>query len=244
MSSRVVPLGASEGNASDATRSGCVLVKSSGAGLGDSLRAVLLALLYAEPNGRRVIVDWQDGRFGIEGKNTFPDFFELLDGLPASRPEDWHGCQSVTPDIWRGNLDKTMVQMWGELKIKGWDRELARQKLSFNRQLPASETIGVMWDFDDIKAYDFSAIQTCAKRFLRPVAAIREQCADFLQQHFKAPMLGVHIRAAKEAEVQQMLSTPGTIRREVDRLLDLHGCAGIFLATDHAPTQEWSRLPS
>lgn len=239
MNTSVAPLLDREGNSPETTRSGCVLVKSSGAGLGDSLRAVILALLYAGRTDRRVIIDWRDGRFGEEGENTFPHFFELLDGLPSSRPEDWYGCPSVTPEIWRGNLHKTMVQMWGELRIAVWDREVARQKLSFNRQHLASETVCVMWDFDEIADYNLSQIQTCTKRYLRPTQAIREQCTDFCQQHFKPSMLGVHIRAAKEEAVQKMLASPETIRKKVDRILDIHGCSGIFLATDHAPTQDW-----
>ena len=55
-----------------------VLVKAfRGAGLGDALRAVILALIYAERNNRYVVVDWSDGTFGDEGEEVFTKLFKL-----------------------------------------------------------------------------------------------------------------------------------------------------------------------
>jgi hypothetical protein len=45
-----------------------LLVKSSvGSGLGDRIRAVLSAILYAQQSDRRIKIMWDDGLYGPDG---------------------------------------------------------------------------------------------------------------------------------------------------------------------------------
>jgi hypothetical protein len=217
-----------------------VLVKAfRGGGLGDALRAVIRALLYADRTGRKVIVDWSDGSFGLEGEEAFSKLFKLEEPHGQVSLSDLQEECSVFPQIWRGQLDRSMRSLWIEHGISGWNRELARQTFSFNQNLNHQETVCVMWDFDNLSSYKPSEIQQAAHKYLRLSPVLQQKQQDFVNKRFHQTMLGVHIRAANEAKAASKFSNKSDIQKKVKELLRTMAFDGIFLCTDHFPTQEW-----
>lgn len=217
-----------------------VLVKAfEGGGLGDALRAVILALVYAERTGRQVVVDWSDGSFGHKGENSFEKLFQLVGPRAEASLIRWEAETSVIPMIWRGNLSRSMRSLWLENGITGWDRDFARRRFSFDQERDYQEKVCVMWDFDALDNYPLPEIQRTVGLNLRPQQPIAELIEAFRKDHFSAAMLGIHIRAAEEREVQISIPSRRAIRAAVDQLLDSGQYGGMFLATDHGPTQEW-----
>lgn len=217
-----------------------VLVKAfRGGGLGDALRAVILALLYAEQTDRRVVVDWSDGSFDLEGEEAFSKLFRLNE--PHGQVSLAHLQEecSVIPEIWRGKLSRSMRSLWLEHRITGWNRGFARQTFSFDQQRDHQETVCVMWDFDSLSNYKQSEIQQVVRKFFCLAPALQQKCQDFVSSKFQQSMLGVHIRAANEAKAASKFSSKSSIQKTVEALLDSSALEGIFLSTDHLPTQEW-----
>jgi hypothetical protein len=219
---------------------GYVLVKAfRGGGLGDALRAVILALLYADRTDRRVVVDWRDGSFGLEGDEVFGKLFQLE--RPHGQTSLTHLQEqcSVVPEIWRGQLALSMRSLWLAHGITGWNREFARQTFSFDQQRDHKETVCVMWDFDNLANYKNSEIQQIVRKYLSLAPDLQKECQAFISSKFHQPMLGVHIRAANEPKAASKFSSKKIIRNTVQKLLNTRRFTGIFLSTDHLPTQQW-----
>jgi hypothetical protein len=132
-----------------------------------------------------------------------------------------------------------MRSLWLEHGITGWDRNFARQTFSFDQYQNHRETVCVMWDFDNLTNYKQSEIQQIARRYLRPSPDIKQQQESFVSNSFCRTMLGVHIRAANEIQIAQKASSKPVIQGTVQKLLDTRAFEGIFLSTDHLPTQQW-----
>ncbi|MEO1002600.1 MAG: nodulation protein NodZ [Cyanobacteria bacterium J06638_7] len=217
-----------------------VLVKAfRGGGLGDAIRAVILAVLYAQRTGRQVVVDWSDGSFGPAGENVFYRLFQLKGPDAESSLIHLKDERSVIPEIWRGNLSRSMRSLWLEHGITGWNRDFARRMFSFDQQRDHQETVCVMWDFDALSSYAVPDLQSTVRTALRLQNSIARLRDAFLKEHFSDAMLGVHLRAAHERQVQKAITGRRTIRCTVDQLMETGRYRGIFLATDHAATQEW-----
>ena len=217
-----------------------VLVKAfRGAGLGDALRAVILALLYAERNGRQVVVDWSDGTFGAEGDEVFCKLFRLKEPHCRSRLIHFHDNCSVIPPVWIGKLSSSMRSLWLEQGITGWDREFARKMFSFDQSLDHQDSVCVMWDFDNLSSYKCSEIQKIVSKYLVLSDDVMQKCQDFVSNRFSETMLGIHIRAANEPKAASRFSSKYIIQKTVEQLLNTNEYKGIFLSTDHFPTQEW-----
>lgn len=217
-----------------------VLVKSlRGGGLGDSLRAVILALLYAERTRRRVVIDWSDGSFGPEGEDVFSKLFWLDEPHVHISLSCLHETCSVVPKIWKGQLGRSMRSLWLEHRITGWNREFARQTFSFDQKCDHPEKVCVMWDFDNLSGYKLSEIQLIVRKYLRLAPDLEQKCQEFVASNFRPSMLGVHIRAANEANAASKHTSKSVIRKTIERLLDTSVFEGIFLSTDHLPTEEW-----
>jgi len=225
---------------SSADRGGYVLVKSfRGAGLGDALRAVILALLYAEKNDRKVLVDWHDGTFGPEGDNVFQLLFRLEGQHAQAEFSAVQNSTSVLPPRWDGSLQRTMLSLWIEDRMRGWDRQEARDIYSFDQKQPHDAQVCVMWDFDALASYSLSDIQAGVRKCLRLQPEIELRRTAFTAEHFGSAMLGVHIRAANEQVVTKSSPSKSAILAAVRRKLNTGLYDGVFLSTDHLPTQHW-----
>jgi hypothetical protein len=219
---------------------GYVLVKAlRGGGLGDALRAVILALLYADRTGRRVVVDWSDGSFGLEGEEVFSKLFRLEGPHGQISLTHLQEQCSVIPEIWRGQLSRSMHSLWLERGITGWNREFARQTFSFDQARDHRETVCVMWDFDNLSNYKQLEIQKATGNYLFLAPDLQSKCQAFISSEFRMPMLGVHIRAANEQKAATKYASKKVIRDTVQMLLNATAFGGIFLSTDHLPTQQW-----
>ena len=113
------------------------------AGLGNRLLAALTGIRYARLSGRRLVVDWRDESYSDDGTDAFPRFFDC----PASGSTDEvPSTESVTPTIWRGRLDESVMELrraLGDLPKAGFHR---RTSVDLTR-LDHDHDVAVMWLF-------------------------------------------------------------------------------------------------
>lgn len=234
------------------TTEGIILVKGTG-GLGNRILSLLTGALFAVLTKRRLLVDWRDpiftGRSGT-APNLFNELFDspLVDPLPE-KLESLPGAQSVIPALWRGRLDETLA-------VVGRDHDpLFYKKFGSFRQLSVSlkkidypENILVFWSWREVmrplrshlarfdsryqSMSNQAILREAAQRYLQPVGGIRSMMEAFMAEHFKAKMLGLHIRATDlQAPIEKLLQTAGNIVRK-------EGCEGVFCATDNAEVED------
>ena len=226
-----------------------LLVKSTGgAGLGDSIRALLAGLHYATVSGRRLAVAWDDGLYGERGVDVFPELLRLVDVDTASLPE--LDAQSVWPEPWRGALQLSLGEVYGRERADDWHRGWALRHLSFDQQrFDYPEQVLVMWDFDQFPASwaaadperrlgnsPEEALRTFAARHLRPGARVLSEVRR-VRSRFAPRMVGVHIRKTFESGGETRHVALGEVFSVVDRLLRSGGAEGVFLATDNSEVE-------
>jgi hypothetical protein len=231
---------------------GVVIVKSTvGAGLGDRLRAVLAAVLYAEHSGRRVHVMWDDGLYGPEAENVFPQLLRLrgmdADGLDLSQ------IRTTRPAFWAGWLEQPMKVLYRQYGPPVWNRREAIARFSFDQsRLDYAEDALVMWEFDQFGACVPAAqappggacwgnrafVAALARDHLAPAPRVRERIQAFQARHFRQPMIGVHVRLSNEPQARSKQVPESRYRACIRRVRRQHPAAGIFLATDNRAVQE------
>ena len=229
-----------------------VIVKSTvGAGLGDRLRAVLAAVLYAEHAGRRVHVMWDDGLYGPEGENIFPQLLQLrgmdADGL------DLGGIRTTRPAFWAGRLEQPMKVLYREYGPPTWNRRQVLERFSFEQsRLDYAEDALVMWEFDQFGACVQAAqappggacwgsrafVSALARDHLAPAPPVRERIQAFQNRHFREPMIGVHVRLSNEPQARNKQVPESRYHACIRRVRRQYPAAGIFLATDNRAVQE------
>jgi hypothetical protein len=103
------------------------LMAKASAGLGNRLLSLCTAMLYAEMSGRTLVIDWRDGAYGKKGENAFDNFFSCRVAKPLSvLPK----TDSVTPSVWKGNLNKISQIRADENKIHMEKFQLTFQALT------------------------------------------------------------------------------------------------------------------
>ena len=226
-----------------------LLIKSTGgAGLGDSIRALLSGLHYATVSGRRLAVAWDDGLYGERGVNVFPELLRLVgfDIAPLAELNN----QSVCPDSWRGALHLSLGEVYAREREDDWNRSWALHHLSFDQQcFDYAEQVLVMWDFDQfpvswvavkpehkIGTTPDAALRILAARHLRPSERVLAEIQR-VRSHFSSRMVGVHIRKTFELGGETRHIELGEVFAVVDRLLRRGGAKGVFLATDNSEVE-------
>jgi len=228
-----------------------ILVKSTGgAGLGDSIRALLAAIQYAHRAQRRIAVSWDDGLYGPRGENIFPSLFQLVD-LPLTPVADLDPI-SVHPAVWRERLELPFGDLYAALRGDGWDRTWALRHLSADqRRLDYPEATVVVWDFerfasvwrltplsDRLGTSPDEAMGVLARRHLRLTPAVQGAVDAFRRARFLPRMIGVHIRKTAEATQGGKQVDEAAVIRAIDARRRRHPEAGLLLATDNQAVVE------
>ncbi len=226
-----------------------LLIKSTGgAGLGDSIRALLAGLHYAAVSGRRVAVAWDDGLYGARGVDVFPELLRLVAVDTAALPE--LDAQSVRPEPWRGALHLSLGELYARNREDDWNRGWALRHLSFDQRcFDYREQVLVMWDFDQFPASwaaaeperrlgnsPEEALRSLAARHLRPGTRVLSEVRR-VRSRFAPRMVGVHIRKTFEIGGETRHVALGEVFSVVDRLLRSGGAEGVFLATDNSEVE-------
>lgn len=207
------------------------------AGLGNRMLAVLNGILYSRLSGRRLIVDWSDDAYSINGSNVFPQFFLCksngsIDEIPAEG--------TVLPTVWQNQLHEFASTLRKSYKNPGEFRE----KTSIDpTNLNYDEDIVVMWAYHEQigllrkhfkgpheKLAQMSNEEILSKLFeedllLQP--RISEAVTGFKRKELSGKTVGVHIRYS------DYRASLFAILKKLNNLLKYESDLLIFLATDN-----------
>ena len=229
----------------------CVLVKGT-AGLGNRILCLLTASLYAVAANRRLLVDWRDpiftGRSGIA-----PDLFSELFASPLADPlPERIESQSVAPSLWQGRLNETLDIVGRDNDPIFYDKFGSFRKLAIRlSRIDYSEDVLVFWSFREVmrpirahlvrideqyrKMSDLEILRQAAQKYAQPNERVQSITNQFVSEHFRDRMLGLHIRATDlRAPVEKLLSVAGQLVKKYD-------CKGVFCATDNAEVEDRAR---
>ncbi len=234
-----------------------LVVKGSGsAGLGDKLRAVISAVVYARLSGRKLYVDWNDPAYGDGKHNCFPDLFRL-EGVETVDERPLHG--SVRPSAWQDRLHLNWDQLYAEFGIPPWNRSWAMETFSFDQGvLDWPENICVMWDFDQFGKMIpllpgmYPSLQAgepperiqgeILRRHVRPSETVEKVMQPYLERlNSLKPFIGVHVRAAEDNFRMRNAPLVSDYVRAVQEMRRRTGAFGVFLATDNREVQDLFR---
>lgn len=218
-----------------------LLVKSSrGAGLGDALRVVNVAITYGAATGRRVLVDWSDGSFGPFGTNMFPAFFQIDPGIAAGDlPAGFWLRRDVHPPIWSGRLREPVHELYLEQGWSHWERARTKALLSadlFEAAYP--QDVIVVTDFTGLPSHLAAEPQICSLcTVLKPAQEIAAEVNSFVAKHLHSPTIGVHLRDTMEPGAIEKARSDSTVLRVIRNLRRRWPEAVVFLATDNRNTE-------
>ena len=232
-----------------------LIVKGSGsAGLGDKLRALISAIVYARLTGRILYVDWNDSAYGDGVNNYFSDLFTLTGVRTTStRPQS----DSVRPAAWQGSLHLNWDQLYEEFGGAEWNRATAIDLYSFDQSvLDWPEQICVMWDFDQfntlvpgiLKHYPMVCEQDSMEKLQGEVLKQHVLPSGRVQQKYdlyrkllktSGKVVGVHVRETEESSSSR--PTP-TLMAYVEAAKVFFrsdkDIKTVFLATDNRDVQD------
>lgn len=217
-----------------------MLITKGKAGLGNRLLAVLGSLMYCKLSGRAMFVDWTDGTYAEDRENAWDYAFVLK--APQAGPDQISG-DDVYPQLWRGNLAKSITELIDEFDPDSWDDEMAvydRYSLRMG-DLERPERILLRWSYFDDFANVFRQMgygwfsQARRRQVLRKILADHvELNADIMAEFdelarlmLTRPTIGVHIRYTDNKAPYELLAA------KVDELARENPDAAIFLATDN-----------
>ena len=185
-----------DSSSDDPVKKYLVVKGSGGAGLGDKLRAIISAVIYARLTDRIIYIDWNDPAYGDGVKNYFSSLFGLEGVRTTSK------CPlftNVRPAIWQKKLHLNFDQLYVEMGTPEWNRSWASKTFSFDQGvLDWPEEVCVMWDFDQFHALKqhlpelYSSIQgnesdewqqgEVLRRHVIPSSAVKKQCEPYMSQ--------------------------------------------------------------
>ena len=225
-----------------------LIVKGSGGGgLGDRLRSVLTAIIYAKLTNRIVYVDWTDGKLISQRRNVFYEYFQIKN---IDFVTDCPDAEDVFPLSWQGKLDASLHELYQDSGWVGWDRQAAITQYSFDqRHLDYPQKVLVMWEFDQLSDFSYhysklsgnALMRNVAREFLTVKKVIADQVQIFRHQDSleHESIIGVHIRATNEFMRQKNSVTLGQYVSQINHCIrvlkaenDKHQFS-IFLATDN-----------
>lgn len=211
------------------------------AGLGNRILSTLTGMVYGQMSSRRIIVDWSDGAYAAKGINAFPLLFSspvFTPDMPIPQTND------VTPPVWRDHLTHSVEQMIGTYDPKRFsDPTIYRKYCCDLADIDLPQTLAVYWSylpkFRRIRRHfkgqfahlngmsESRIIAELLPEFITPLPVITGPVDQFVSKHFKAPVIGVHVRHSdRKSPIEK-------ICRSIDRLLMKEPGSQIFLATDN-----------
>lgn len=233
-----------------------VLKGSAGAGLGDKVRAMVSAVVYARLTNRTLYVDWNDSACGDGTASCFEALF-ALEGVrtTSERPSDGR----VRPEVWEGKLHLSWDRLYEEQGPQPWDRSWAVNTLSFDQGvLDWPEEVCVMWDFDQfhkLASYlpqRFPSIQgteplewqqgEVLRNYIIPSSDVAHAVIASLEHlHAERPFIGIHVRASDESFQARSAPPVSAYIRAAKKMMRRSGSKTIFLATDNRKVQDLFR---
>lgn len=219
-----------------------VVKASGGGGLGDSIKSVLVAALYASLSDRILVVDWLGSLYSDGQINPFNNLFEIKN---IRSQEQLPNSDDVFPVAWQGRLGKSLDEVYVEDGWEVWDRGRTIECYSFDLgKLDYSSEVLLMWEFDQVtKLSDLidapisntlEAYRYAADRFIRFSPEFMQRLALY-DKEFKKPVVGVHIRATNEFTENKGSLAVKHYLTAIDKLIKPG--QSLFLATDNADVQ-------
>lgn len=230
-----------------------VVKGSGGAGLGDKVRAVISAIVYAKLSGRKLYVDWNDPAYGDGVNNYFSHLFRL-EGVETTNERPL--CGTVRPAAWQGNLHLNQNQLYAKHGAPPWNRVWSQKTFSFDQGvLDWPEDVCVMWDFDQFKkliphlprlyppiptGWSAERLQGYVlKQHMHPSTKIEVMMQPYLQRlQTMGPYVGVHVRAAEDNFRMRNAPPVSDYVKAVRKMMRRKKASGVFLATDNRDVQD------
>jgi hypothetical protein len=220
-------------------------------GMGNRLLNLLGGILYAKITDRKLIVEWNDIAYSDTQLNIFPELFILKDVDQAAELPD---TNSVLPQTWQGNLDKTVEELLIVHGVNQKEKEYLIVGPIFWRKytvdvarIDYSETILLKWSyfseihklrrhfnhkFDYLKNMDDREIlRNLSRNHLCLQPHIQAVIDSFKNQKFATKNIGVHIRHTDRKNSFDQYP------KIIDKFLIDEPDASIFLATDNRDVQ-------
>ena len=218
-----------------------LLVKAKG-GMGNRMLCAVTGILYGQLTGRLTVIDWRDAAYSNDGSNTFSRFFDFPQVLSETiLPNN----VSICPEIWTGQLHKSMSTMLSENDPDKHRSILIHRKYSIDvRALDYAEDIVVFWCYTGriraLKTHlqnsdcDFAGLDSDG--IVRKVLLEQMKLSDEVRQRiddyksaidWPEKVIGLHIRHT------DMKTNLDYYERALKRLLRREPNARIFLATDN-----------
>lgn len=222
-----------------------LVVKAKG-GMGNCMLCAVTGILYGQLTERKIIVDWRDESYSNDGSNTFSRFFDAPQVFPETiLPKN----ASIRPEIWAGQLHKSMSAMISEYDPNKHSSIFIHRKYSVDvRKLEYDENILVFWyPTEHINAlrkhlqnpeYGFSSLnkaQIIRKVFREQMYLpdeIQQRIADFKAKNWHDVVIGLHIRHTDRRTKLVKYERP------LMRFLKCNPKAFIFLSTDNRKVSE------
>ena len=226
-----------------------VVLKSPGfAGLGDLILALDRALQLALATDRTLVVDWRDTPYSRGESNLADQLFELhgVHHLPPMVLARATG--DVLPVAWQGHLDQPLRHVYASLRADNWNRAWASAKLDAGlAALDSDAAWVVVWDHSS-KALQAAALRRLGSpeapplsNHILPHSALQDAISTFRHQHFRKPIIGVHLRASSEAMRAGKSADLHQVFQCLDQLQASHAWSDLFLASDNAAAIEAMR---
>ncbi len=217
-----------------------LVVKAKG-GMGNRMLCAVTGIIYGQITGRKTIIDWRDKSYSNDGSNTFLSLFSC----PGIHSETiFPNEATIQPNIWDGNLHKSMSQMLHEYDPNKHSSITIHRKYSIDvSKLDYDEDIVVFWYYTGrIKALKkhlsngqagFAGLDT--NGIIRKVLTeqmtlhkdIRRRIEEFKAKHWSEKVIGVHIRYTDR------LTDLAKYEKYLGRFLKRYPDAHIFVATDN-----------
>ena len=222
-----------------------LLIKAKG-GMGNRMLCAITGLLYARATDRTPVVDWSDGTYSNDGSNAFSGYFETTTAQLSALPVD----TNYVPALWKGTTEKPLSYLIQTNDPTKHSSPLIHRKYSIDcRRLDYTEQVAVFWYYTHrlnqllpalrntpLDSYTQlgvrGSIRELLSRDMKLVPEIRMKVDEFKARHWKAPMIGLHIRCT------DLKTDLGAYRKALDRLLTQVPDATLFLATDNAQVME------
>jgi len=228
-------------NLHDKTGAKYLIVKAKG-GMGNRMLCAVTGILYGQLTGRLTVIDWRDAAYSNDGSNTFSRFFDSPQVLSEKiLPKN----ASICPEIWAGQLHKSMSTMISEQDPNKHSSIWIHRKYSVDvRKLEYDEDILVFWYYTGrvraLKAHlrnsDIGFAGLDSGGIIRKVLLEQMKLSDGVRRRiddFKSTIgwpgkvIGVHIRYT------DMRTNLAGYERALRRFLQREPNAHIFLATDN-----------
>ena len=225
----------------DKTGDKYLVVKAKG-GMGNRMLCAITGILYGQLTDRLTVIDWRDAAYSNDGSNTFSRFFNASCVYPEIiLPKN----VAIRPDIWTGQLHKSMSAMLSEQDPNKHSSIWIHRKYSVDvRRLDYDEDIVVFWHYTGrIKALKaalwdadcgFTGLDVgmiIRKVLLEQMKLSDEVCRRIDDFKFSASwpekVIGIHIRYT------DMRTNLAGYERALRRFLQREPNAHIFLATDN-----------